>query len=199
MSSSRSVLFYSEYCTFSKEVLNLVTKKNASTLFLLVCVDSYRSQLPAFVRSVPTILTHDRRVLEGDSALAFVDMIQGVHPPGQLAQGKGRRSPQPQGTDADGPMESSMMTSAWSESYSFLEPSDNDRSELGAFSGLTDDNNIRCVPESNDRKGGGGSSARENVQAATPYSNYLANRDSDTEVLRSHQLSKSSTQGLQRR
>lgn len=89
------------------------------------------------------------------------------------------------------------MSVGWSQSYSFLEPGENERAEMGLFSGLKDDTGIRCTPETHERKGGGGGAANSSSKPS-PYSNYLTNRDNDTEVLRNQQLSKSSPQGLRR-
>lgn len=177
--SSRNVLFYSEYCFFSKDVLALITKKNMSAHFLLVCVDAYRNQLPAFVKSVPTILTHDRQVMEGATAHDFVDMMQPSCPSS--------------GSDGN-PLECS-TSSSWSETYSFLEPTEN-TNESGVFSGIHEDMGIQCVPENNDRKGGGGNNNGGNGSGSggghrekpTPLSNYMANRDNDTQLLRAQQL-----------
>lgn len=206
---SKNVLFHSEYCFFSKDVMSLLTKKNLLPVFTLICVDSYRNQLPAFVRSVPTIFTLDRRVLEGQAALDFVDLMHQSRrmphfqatamQPLAHAHGHGLAQPQPHAQphvltqaqpssqpfkDNDAPMECS-SASPWSESYSFLEPSDN-LMENGSFSGVTDDTRIQCVPENSDRKNASAGSMQ--AQQATPLSNYMACRDSDTEILRTQQL-----------
>lgn len=173
---SKNVLFYSEYCFFSKDVMALLTRKNLSPVFTLICVDSYRNQLPAFVRSVPTIFTPDRRVLEGQAALDFVDQMH-----------LSRRAPSDATTRTeDAPMECS-SASPWSESYSFLEPGDN-LIENSSFSGVTDNTRIQCLPETNDRKGASGGN-KPVSDRPSPLSNYMAGRDSDTELLRTQQLS----------
>lgn len=194
---SKNVLFYSEYCFFSKDVMALLTKKNLASVFTLICVDSHRNQLPVFVQSVPTIFTSDRRVLTGQTALDFVDMMhlnrrtphngqaqaqqarsqaQQVHPSMQARQVQ---------DDEDAPMEC-ISASSWSEKFSFLEPGDN-TNETGTFSGVLDDTRIQCVPENSDRKGGSGGNKAVSDRP-TPLSNYMAGRDSDTELLRTQQL-----------
>lgn len=181
---SRNVLFYSEYCFFSKDVLALITKKNMTALFLLVCVDAYRSQLPAFVQSVPTIFTHDHRVLEGQSTLDFIDMLRPSHGTGSSDCGAASLTHDPLGDDYC-PME----CAAWSDGYSFLEPGDNTGANgMGAFSAVMDNANIECVPENSNRKAQGKDPAMQQSEKGTPLSNYIASRDNDTKMLRSQQL-----------
>lgn len=180
---SRNVLFYSEYCFFSKDVLALITKKNMTALFMIVCVDAYRDQLPAFVQSVPTIFTHDRRVLEGQSTLDFIDMLR---PASASVNASSSASASTENTGEDyHPME----CAAWSDGYSFLEPGDNSNAH-GTFSGLLEDTSIQCVPENNNRKAAGGDREQLMLQSqqGTPLAKYIANRDNDTQLLRSKQL-----------
>lgn len=171
-----NILFYSDYCFFSKDVMSLITKKNLVQLFLMVCVDAYRDQLPAFVQSVPTIFTHDRRVLEGESAHNYVDLMQA-----SISHLDDQKESVPTEYSGNG--------SSWSEGYSYLEPNDQGSSRgmgMGTFVGVEDENRIRVVPEQNDDKGGGYGKGQKPSQ----LSSYLTSRDNDTEVLRNHQLGK---------
>ena len=72
----RHVLFYSNYCDYSRDVLATVVQKGLRHLFVLVCVDKRSAlQLPDFVDRVPLIFTIDRRVLSDDAVGAFVDNL----------------------------------------------------------------------------------------------------------------------------
>ena len=72
----RHVLFYSNYCDYSRDVLGTVVQKGLRHLFVLVCVDKRSAlQLPDFVDRVPLIFTIDRRVLSDDAVGAFIDNL----------------------------------------------------------------------------------------------------------------------------
>lgn len=53
---SKDLLFYSNYCDFCKEVINVLIKKNVRNRFLLVCVDTRKFDIPSFIDRVPSIL-----------------------------------------------------------------------------------------------------------------------------------------------
>jgi hypothetical protein len=53
----RPIVFYSQFCRYSNDVLQLLTRKNLRSRFVMVCVDTNRQQVPAFVTCVPLILT----------------------------------------------------------------------------------------------------------------------------------------------
>jgi hypothetical protein len=72
---NRHVLFYSNYCHFSKNVLTNIIKKDLKEMFVLVCVDKRNIQLPDFVDRVPLIFTMDRRMLVDDAVSAFIDGV----------------------------------------------------------------------------------------------------------------------------
>lgn len=209
----RHVLFYSEFCFFSKDVMALITKKNVAASFLLVCVDTYRQMLPVFVHSVPTILTHDQRVLEGQAVLDLVDNMQSpAH--GRARAGSGTGLHGDVGADADlgalgpggmaggpGLIECSsreLAGSSWSDDFAFLEPDQGHAtvSGMGAYSGILEDTNIPLVPEPNgggeQRRGGGTGQGQGqgHGQGGPPSAleTYTSQRDSDTAILRKSQL-----------
>jgi hypothetical protein len=67
------LLFYSNYCPFSKEVITEITKKNAKDAFLFVCVDTNRHRLPNYVDRVPTIVLTTGEILCDDAISQFLD------------------------------------------------------------------------------------------------------------------------------
>jgi len=71
----RHVLFYSNYCMYSKEVIDAIFGKNLRHLFVLVCVDKRGQELPEFVDRVPLVFTVDRRILTDSAVKAFIENI----------------------------------------------------------------------------------------------------------------------------
>ena len=64
----KDILFYSNYCTYSKEIVNNVSKTPLNDKMLFVCVDDSNIQLPPFVTSVPTIyLINDKKIVTDES------------------------------------------------------------------------------------------------------------------------------------
>lgn len=59
----KDILFYSNFCDFSKEVVTLITKKNLKSFILLVCVDTGKYQIPPCIDRVPSLLTAERDAL----------------------------------------------------------------------------------------------------------------------------------------
>ena len=60
----KDILFYSNFCTYSKEVINSISKTPLNDAMLFVCVDDDNIQLPPFITSVPTIyLINDKKIV----------------------------------------------------------------------------------------------------------------------------------------
>jgi hypothetical protein len=96
----RHVLFYSNYCSYSKEVINSILQKNLRHLFVLVCTDlRAASLLPDFVDRVPLVFTVDRRILTDAAVQAFVDNMaqyfSGMYTPLSTRQEDSHSHPQP--------------------------------------------------------------------------------------------------------
>jgi hypothetical protein len=73
---SKNILFYSNYCQHSKEVLGLLTKKNMTDQFTFVCVDNTTLKLPNFVQSVPLICTTNREILGDTDVFNYLNQFQ---------------------------------------------------------------------------------------------------------------------------
>lgn len=71
--SGKDILFYSNYCQFSKDVLSRIIKLDAKSDFVLVCVEVYKARLPPQVTVVPTILTRDGKLLIEDDINTYLD------------------------------------------------------------------------------------------------------------------------------
>jgi hypothetical protein len=60
----KDILFYSNFCTYCKEVINNISKTSLNENMLFVCVDDENIQLPPFITSVPTIyLINDKKIV----------------------------------------------------------------------------------------------------------------------------------------
>ena len=53
---TKDILFYSNFCNYSKDVINIITKHNIRNQFMFVCVDNKKYNIPEFIDRVPSIL-----------------------------------------------------------------------------------------------------------------------------------------------
>lgn len=68
----KDILFYSQFCNFSKEVLDTIAKHNIKDSFMLVCVDNKQLKLPAFVDRVPLVYTTGKKLLSDENVLSYI-------------------------------------------------------------------------------------------------------------------------------
>ena len=60
----KDIIFYSNYCSYSKEIINQIAKTPIHDNIIYVCVDDDNIQLPPFVKAVPTIyLVNDKKIV----------------------------------------------------------------------------------------------------------------------------------------
>lgn len=101
----KDILFYSNLCDFSKEVLQNIAKYQIKDKFLLVCVDNKNLKLPPFVDRVPLIYTVSKKLFADENLMNYLQsMVEST-------------SLQPYalvGTN----------TNAYSENFSFIEDTD---------------------------------------------------------------------------
>jgi hypothetical protein len=69
----KDILFYSNFCEYSKEVLGIIAKKNIRNDFVLVCVDNRTSNLPSFVDRVPLIFSITTEVIVDEGIQKYID------------------------------------------------------------------------------------------------------------------------------
>lgn len=74
---SKNILFYSNYCNYSFETLNLINKHNMTDHFIYVCVDNKEIQIPSFIKVVPTLYITDTKniLIEDDISDWFNKMF----------------------------------------------------------------------------------------------------------------------------
>lgn len=51
----KDILFYSNYCNFSNEIISKIGKTPISDNLIYICVDDKNIQLPPFLKAVPTL------------------------------------------------------------------------------------------------------------------------------------------------
>ena len=73
----KHVLFFSNRCQFSKEVLGMLHATNTRSQYVLVCIEKCNN-VPEFVDCVPLLLTKDSRILTEDSVYGFVKTVAGT-------------------------------------------------------------------------------------------------------------------------
>ena len=66
----KDIIFYSNYCTYSKEILNQISKTSINDNIAYVCVDDPNIQLPNFITAVPTIYLVDEKKIVVDEAIS---------------------------------------------------------------------------------------------------------------------------------
>lgn len=71
----KDILFYSNLCDFSKDVVNILSKYQIKDKFMLVCVDNKTLKLPPFVDRVPLIYTVSKKLFADDYLLHYVQSM----------------------------------------------------------------------------------------------------------------------------
>lgn len=74
---NKHLLFFSNFCHYSKDLMNIVVKKNVKNMFLFINVDDIGKKytLPPVVDRVPMIITNTKVVVTDDQILEFLDAI----------------------------------------------------------------------------------------------------------------------------
>ena len=69
----KDIIFYSNHCTYCKEVINQITKTPINDNIMYVCVDDENIQLPPFVKAVPTIyLVNDKKIVVDEAITGWI-------------------------------------------------------------------------------------------------------------------------------
>ena len=61
--TQKNIVFYSNLCSYSNEIIELIKDKNLDTELLLVNIDDNKIQLPQFIEVVPTIFLSKEKTL----------------------------------------------------------------------------------------------------------------------------------------
>lgn len=74
MNQNKNILFYSNYCEHCKELLIKINNFKLKEDIQLNCVDTNRKNLPAFIKSVPTLVVpSENKVIVGDDVFKWVN------------------------------------------------------------------------------------------------------------------------------
>lgn len=68
----KDILFYSNSCGFSKEILHIIATHHLKDRFMLVSVDNRNLKLPPFVDRVPLLYTHSKILIADENLLNYV-------------------------------------------------------------------------------------------------------------------------------
>ena len=89
MTLTKDVLFYSNYCLFSKDVLSRIMKLNVKQNVVLICVDVYKSKLPPTLRVVPTLMTPEGDMITEDEIYERLSTLTSQHVPRDMFTSSG--------------------------------------------------------------------------------------------------------------
>lgn len=92
----KHVLFYSNFCEFSKEVIRDMTKKDLRSKFVLICIDDKKHPLPDVVDRVPMIISNTRSVFIEDDIGNFLNLLRQIEQQGNINNSRQGQSGQPQ-------------------------------------------------------------------------------------------------------
>jgi hypothetical protein len=126
----KDIVFYSNYCKYSQDLINYIVKKDLKKMFVFVSVDINRNRIPPLVDRVPALfLVKERKVLFDDDILACIEASV---------------------PDAN-PLEN--LSSAFAENYSFLGDEQESKPAGGGFATFGKEQRIYCPKEDDGGKG----------------------------------------------
>jgi glutaredoxin-related protein len=151
----KDILFYSNSCGFSKEILQIIANNHLKERFMLVSVDNKNLKLPHFVDRVPLLYTDSKKLIADENLLNYVKSFVSVS------------SLQPYALVG-------VNTNSYTDNYSFIQEND---SELGDsarnFNILGFDQPIHALKEDESK----------NNNLNTSLEKYMADRDADLQKI----------------
>lgn len=70
---SKDIIFYSNFCNYSKEILTQISKTTLNDKMTYICVDDRNINLPPFVQAVPTIyLINEQKVIVDEAIVPWI-------------------------------------------------------------------------------------------------------------------------------
>ena len=138
----KDILFYSNFCTYSKEIINNISKTPLNDNMLYVSVDDENIQLPPFITSVPTIyLINDKKIVVDE---AITDWIkEKLNKSSQASQG-------PAQSGGDGELQAyfGSTSSSFGCDFSSIDDKDN-KPFISSFTFLNDNTPNKLADVSN--------------------------------------------------
>jgi hypothetical protein len=174
MSSNKDVLFCSNFCEHSKQILIDIQKRNARDMFVIVFVDNTRVKLPSQIDRVPAIITKAGNTYFEDDVGKYISTFCR---PGST--GEGDQQPPPQEDVA--PFSLLSDVKSFSDTFTFIdEGSHKDDQRVRRFDYLASDDASSMAPmQTAAIKDSGKKSKLDEA-----YEKYVMDRDSDIAKLK---------------
>ena len=190
---SKDLLFYSNYCLHSNNLINTISKTSIHNEILYICIDEKKVKVPSFITRVPTIyLTKEKKILveddidrwfeqknrqnqqeqERQKQMQQVSQQQGGNPRQVSNQQQQQNPNQDEGILA---YHGNEMGSSMSNNYSFLE--ENDNSSLNhnfEFLDASNSSRINTPKEFNKNNSG------QKSQLDTDFDKLMASRNNES-------------------
>ena len=69
----KDIIFYSNFCTYSKEIINQISKTPINDNIIYISVDDENIELPPFIKAVPTIyLVNDKKIVVDEGITQWI-------------------------------------------------------------------------------------------------------------------------------
>jgi hypothetical protein len=197
---NKDILFYSNFCEYSKHILVLVQKKDCRDSFVMVCVDNpaVRNRLPVEVDKVPMIITKTKHVISGDNIVKYIETFacmnssssggkqkESNHAPQQQAQQQNPNNPSTNHT-SQSPSDPSAFSfdtgmNTFSDSYTFINnehtTQDHTMQNFGLFGNGVTQQAYQAQGHNHDLSARIDNEKKSKVDEA--YEKYISDRDAD--------------------
>ena len=71
----KEIIFYSNQCIPSKQLLSILTKNSIENNFRLICIDEKNVNLPNYLTKVPTLVTKNKNILVEDDLFNYINEL----------------------------------------------------------------------------------------------------------------------------
>jgi hypothetical protein len=69
----KDIIFYSNFCTYSKDIINQISKTPINDNIIYISVDDENIELPPFIKAVPTIyLVNDKKIVVDEGITQWI-------------------------------------------------------------------------------------------------------------------------------
>lgn len=161
----KDILFYSNYCEYSNEMLNIIIRKNITADFMLVCVDNNKYALPSFVDRVPIVYTKLQQVLIDNDIITYInDQYPSVN---------------------EDIMPFSLGSQTYTNGYAFIEEPPATEQDNRKYSVLGQENNISVRPEMMSTQTNDDGSKKSKFDSSM-LDKFMQSRDSDLQTFKQH-------------
>ena len=180
---SKDLLFYSNYCLHSNNLINTISKTPIHNNILYICIDEKKVKVPSFITRVPTVyLVNEKKILvEDDIDRWFEQKQRAMHPQMPNQQMPNQQIPNQESqkkNEDDGIMayHNNEMGGSMSNNYSFI--SDDNSSLNHNFEFLdgstADDTRINTPKDFN------GNNNQVKSQLDTDFDKLMASRNNES-------------------